>query len=130
MDECIFCKIASGKIPCTRLYEDGAVLAFLDINPINPGHSLVIPKRHVESVFAMGAQEYSALFERARLLSEPLKKATGAKRAGIIVEGFLVPHAHVHIVPLHHGGELSFSRARKAAPAELEDMARRIRQHL
>ncbi len=130
MDDCIFCKIASGKIPSAKVYEDDAVLAFLDINPINPGHTLIIPKAHAESVFSASDNDYSALFRAARALSGPLKAATGAKKNGILVEGFLVSHAHVHLVPLHHGGELSFSRAKKAAPAELEEMAARIRKNL
>jgi histidine triad (HIT) family protein len=130
MDGCIFCKIASGKIPCTKLWENDQLLAFLDINPINPGHTLVIPKEHVENVFGMDARDYRDIFDAVKTLSGPIRDATGAKRVGVIVEGFLIPHAHIHLVPLNHGGELSFSRARKAAPQELEEMAGRIRQLL
>lgn len=130
MDDCIFCKIGGGKIPSAKIIEDGCFIAFLDINPINPGHTLIIPKKHVESVFAMGHEEYAALFELSRKLSGPLLKATGAKRIGVIVEGFLVPHAHVHLVPLNKGGDLSFSRAKKAGADELAEMSSRIRECL
>ncbi|MFH0884137.1 MAG: HIT family protein [Candidatus Micrarchaeota archaeon] len=130
MNDCIFCMIASGKIPCTKIAENKDFLAFLDINPINPGHTLIIPKKHVENVFDLGKAEYAELFEMSRRISEPLRKAAEAKKIGVIVEGFLVPHAHVHLVPLNYAGELSFSRAKKADPAELAAMASRIRQQL
>ncbi len=127
MEGCIFCKIASGKMPSMKVAEGPDFLAFLDINPINPGHTLIIPKRHCGSVFGLGEGEYRSLFEAARSLEGPLLKATGARRVGMIVEGFLVPHAHLHLVPLNGGGELSFSRAKKASQAELEGMLSRIR---
>jgi histidine triad (HIT) family protein len=128
--ECIFCKIASGGIPSAKIFEDGDIVAFLDINPINPGHTLVIPKKHVESVFEAGPGLYSRLFDSARRLAGPLRAASGARRIGMVVEGFLVSHAHLHLVPINSGGELDFRRARKAAPGELEEMAEKIRNHL
>jgi histidine triad (HIT) family protein len=128
--DCIFCKISEGKIPCAKIWEDERFLAFLDINPINPGHTLIIPKKHDEAVFGMDGDAYSALFSAARKLSAPLQKASGAKRIGMIVEGFLVPHAHLHLVPLNAGGELDFRRAKKAAPSELAAMAAKIRDEL
>jgi len=130
MDDCIFCMIASGKIPCAKVAEDENFIAFLDINPINPGHTLVIPKKHVESVFDLDKAGYSGLFEMSRRLSLPIQKAMGAGKMGLVIEGFLVPHAHVHLVPLNHGGELSFSRAKKAEAKDLASALARIRQQL
>jgi len=130
MDDCIFCKIVAGKIPCTRIWENDRFLAFLDINPINPGHTLIIPKKHTDLVFDLDDADYSALFNAAKTLSKPIKKATDAKRIGMIVEGFLVHHAHLHLVPLNQGGELDFRRAKKANPAELEAMAGKIKDGL
>ena len=130
MTGCIFCKIASGEIPSAKIAEGKGHVAFLDINPINPGHTLIIPKNHSESVFGLPADGYRELFDAARALEGPLLKATGAKRIGMVVEGFLVPHAHLHLVPLHEGGELSFSRAKRAEPAALAEMAMRIRECL
>lgn len=130
MDGCIFCKIAAGEIPSARIWEDGSFIAFLDINPINPGHTLIVPKEHVENVFAMESARYGAAFEAARRLAGPIQKAMGAKRIGMVIEGFLVSHAHIHLVPLNHGGELSFARARKATSDELAEALRRIRQQL
>ncbi len=124
--DCIFCKIASGVIPSTKVYEDERFLAFLDINPINPGHTLIIPKSHSDFVFEMDSGEYGQMFAIARKLYGPIMAASGAKRVGMIVEGFLVRHAHLHLVPLNSPGELDFKRARKASPAELERMASKI----
>ena len=129
-ESCIFCKIASGAIPCAKVWESERLLAFLDISPVNPGHTLLIPKGHVESVFSLGSADYAEIFEAARRLSGPLLKATGSKRIGVIIEGFLIPHAHVHLVPINRGGELSFERAKKADMAGLVEMARRIREQL
>ncbi|MFH0738158.1 MAG: HIT family protein [Candidatus Micrarchaeota archaeon] len=130
MTDCIFCKIAQGEIPCSRIWEDERFIAFLDINPVNPGHTLLIPKTHTDNVFDIDEENYSNLFLAAKLLSKPLQKALGAKRVGIIIEGFLVHHAHIHLIPLNHGNELDFSRARKASPEELAETARKIKQHL
>lgn len=125
--DCIFCKISGGEIPSAKIWEDGDFVAFLDINPINPGHTLIIPKRHVDRLFDIPEPQYSALFAAARRLSAPILKATGAKRMGLVVEGFLVPHAHLHLVPLHGGNELDFRRAKKAPPEELAAMASAIK---
>ena len=105
MSDCIFCKIAKGEIPSSKIWEDEDHLAFLDINPVNPGHTLIIPKNHVDSVFDMAENDYSKLFMAAKKLSSPLKNAMEAKRVGVIIEGFLVPHAHVHLVPLNRMSE-------------------------
>lgn len=130
MTDCIFCKIAKGEIPSTKLWEDERFFAFLDINPINPGHALVIPKKHEDNVFDLDEETYSGLFLTAKRLSEPIQKAVGSKRVGVIIEGFLVHHAHVHLVPINSGNELDPSRAKKASPEELEEIARKVRVNL
>ncbi|MEW6748903.1 MAG: HIT family protein [Candidatus Micrarchaeota archaeon] len=129
MDSCIFCKIANGGIPSSKIWEDERHIAFLDINPVNPGHTLIIPKKHVDSVFDMDEKAYSDLFLAAKRLSGPLKEAMAAKRIGVIIEGFLVPHAHIHLVPINSGSEL-YERAKKAAPEELSSVAERIRRQI
>ncbi len=128
--DCVFCKISRGEIPSAKIYEDQDVFAFLDINPINPGHSLIIPKKHVDNIFDSEPALYSKLFSSARSLSEPIRNATGAKRIGMVVEGFLVHHAHIHLVPINGGGELDFRRAKKAEPRELDEMARKIKDEI
>ncbi len=130
MTDCVFCKIIGGEIPSTKIWEDKDFLAFLDINPINSGHTLVIPKKHIDYVFDMGEPEYSNIFKAAKRLAGPIKEATGARRVGVMIEGSLVPHVHVHLVPLHGGGELSFARAKKATPEELNQLAQKIIERL
>lgn len=130
MADCIFCKIVAGEIPSAKVWEDENFYAFLDINPINPGHTLLIPKKHEDYLFELADPHYSEIFQAAKKLAHPLKNATGATRIGLIVEGFLVPHVHLHLIPIHGGGELDPGRAKKADPEELSKMAEKIRAQL
>ncbi len=128
--DCIFCKIINDEIPAHKVWEDDKHLAFLDANPLNPGHTLVIPKKHEEYVFDLSDEDYSELFLKAKRLAVPLKKATGAKKIGLVVEGFGVPHAHVHLIPIFEAGELDPSRAKRADSNELKIMAGIIKRFI
>lgn len=123
---CVFCRILRGELPAHTVRESADFLAFLDVRPINPGHLLLIPRVHVDQLFELPEPSYRALFDQARLLAGPLRAATGALRIGVAVEGFGVPHVHVHLVPLNGGAELNPERARSAAPGELEAMRTRL----
>lgn len=120
--ECIFCKIINNEIPCAKVWENEKFLVFLDIMPINPGHILLIPKNHNEDIFKLEDDLYNEIFKTARKLSEPLKKVTNAKKVGMMIIGFDVKHAHLHLVPLHKGPELNPERAKKASEGELQQM--------
>jgi histidine triad (HIT) family protein len=128
--DCLFCKIIEGKIPAAKVYEDDVVLAFLDINPVNPGHTLLIPKSHHDEVFGMEDEEYESLFRAAKKLAPAVKKAMGSKRVGLVVEGFLIPHAHLHLIPINSGNELHSQRTGKPGNDELERTADRIRKEV
>ena len=130
MNKCIFCEIRDGESSAFIVWEDEKFLAFLDIYPINPGHIDIIPKEHVDYLFDLDEELYSQIFVLARQLAAPLKKATGAKRIGVAVEGFGVPHAHVHLVPLHKGMELDPNRAKKVTEEELGKMCEKIRKEI
>ena len=130
MNDCLFCRIINGKIPSTKIWEDEHFFAFLDIKPINPGHTLLIPKTHINNVFELDETLYIGLFKTAKKLSIPIQKAMNSKRVGIAVEGFLVPHAHIHIVPLHKGGELNLERARHASSEELLEVVEKIKAEI
>jgi histidine triad (HIT) family protein len=104
--DCVFCSFVAGKGKFFKVWEDKHFLAFLDHKPINPGHTLLIPKQHFEYIFELDKNLYVKIFERARKLAAPLKTATDAARIGVIIEGFGVAHVHVHLVPLHKSGEL------------------------
>jgi len=107
MNDCVFCKIIVGKIPATTVYEDEHTLAFLDINPVNPGHTLVVPKKHSENLYTTDADDLRYTIETAQKVARALKKI-GADGVNIImnngpVAGQVVPHAHLHVIPRKDG---------------------------
>lgn len=127
MGTCVFCDIIKGVEPAHRVWESEEFLAFLTRRPCNPGHTVLIPKVHVDYVFDLEDPLYSSIFRAARQLAEPIRQATGAARTGIAVEGFSVPHVHLHLVPLHGVSELDPHRHTDQTQQELAEMARRIR---
>ena len=99
MDNCIFCKIVSGQIPCYKFWEDENVLAFLDINPYVVGHVLVVPKKHFKWIWDMKYSEYLDLMESVKYLANVLKKAFETDWVEEMVAGIGVKHAHIHLFP-------------------------------
>jgi histidine triad (HIT) family protein len=130
MENCIFCEIVKGEEPAHKIWEDEQFLAFLSIHPCNPGHICLIPKTHVDYLFDLEESQYAAIFQVARRLAGPLKAATSAKRIGIAVEGFSVPHVHVHLLPLYKLGELDPNRHIKQTADQLAETAERIRKEV
>ncbi len=130
MNDCIFCKIASRQIPADIFYEDENSVAFLDIKPINPGHTLIVPKKHVDHFFDVPQPLYGQMFDVARLLAPILKEAMGTTRTGLAIEGFGIAHAHLHLVPINHGHELNPERAKPATPEELNKVRDEIKKRL
>ena len=130
METCIFCQIVEGTESAHRIWESDDFLAFLSIHPCNPGHACLIPKPHVDYVFALEEPLYSSIFQAAKHLSEPLKRATNARRVGVAIEGFSVPHVHLHLVPLYHPAELDPRRHIKQNQEELAGMAEKIRREI
>lgn len=104
MDDCIFCQIINGNIPSSKIYEDEQVLAFLDISQTTPGHSLLIPKKHVKNMFEMDSSTASETFSRLPMIARAVQKATKASAMNIVnnngeLAGQTVFHAHIHLVP-------------------------------
>jgi histidine triad (HIT) family protein len=95
----LFSKIISGEVPCHKVWEDDAHLAFLDIRPMARGHTLVIPKREVDYLFDLSEDETAAIWNVARAVARRLKEKTGCARVCIGAWGYEVPHAHIHLVP-------------------------------
>ena len=123
----IFARIAAGEIPSYKVAEDENYFAFLDINPIAPGHTLVIPKKETDYLFDIPADEYAGLMEFARKVAIKIKKAIPCKRVGVAVLGMEVPPAHIHLVPLQTEADLNFSNPKLTlSPAEMTDIARAI----
>ncbi len=107
MQDCVFCKMVRKEILPNIVWEDDNYMAFLDQNPVKPGHTLLIPKKHTDYLFDLEDVEYCDLFIHAKTISGILKKAFNPKRIGMVVEGFGVPHAHIHLVPINGLGELT-----------------------
>lgn len=98
---CLFCKIISGQIPAAKVYEDENILAFLDINPNSKGHTLVVPKGHIQNLASPDANKeiLGILMERVQKIMHAQVKGLKAERSIILIEGELVPHLHVHVIP-------------------------------
>ena len=127
-EKCRFCDIAAKKVEDYIIWENDNLLALLDIRPAKQGHCMLIPKKHIDYLFELDHELYSELFMAVKKLSEPLKKATNAKRIGIIVFGFEVPHAHVHLIPLSGSNELiDVNKFTKAKPEELKEIQDKIK---
>ena len=109
----VFSKIVAGEIPCYKVAEDKDFLAFLDINPLANGHTLVIPKKEVDYIFDLDPETYTGLMAFARRVAKALKKAIECQRVGVAVLGMEVPHTHVHLIPLQKESDMNFSNPKK-----------------
>ena len=123
----IFTRIIRGEIPCEKILEDERFFAFLDIRPISPGHTLVVPKNEVDNLFDLDNADLQGLMPFARKIAKALEKTVPCKRIGVMVAGFEVPHAHLHLVPIQQEGDLSFSKAKPAVKEELQMLGEKIR---
>jgi len=128
--DCIFCKIAKGEIPCYKVYEDKDFLAFLDINPLNPGHTLVIPKKHYRWVWDI--EDIGEYFETIKKIAKTLQKSMNTEWIVCDVAGVGVSHAHAHLVPRFdndgHEEFLNLKNIKKISKEEMENIAKKIRE--
>jgi histidine triad (HIT) family protein len=106
----IFTRIVNGEIPCYKVAEDDHFLAFLDINPLAKGHTLVIPKKETDYIFGIADEEYQALFLFAKKVALAVEKVVPCKRIGIAVLGLEVAHAHIHLIPVNTVYDIEFSK--------------------
>jgi histidine triad (HIT) family protein len=114
----IFSRIVQGEIPCHKVWEDDDHLAFLDIRPLAPGHTLVIPKREVDYVFDLSDDEHAKLWNAAKLVAERLKEVLGCQRVCVGIWGYEVPHAHIHLVPTNSLADFPMPVPAREAPEE------------
>ena len=113
----IFSKIVAGEIPSYKIAEDENYYAFLDINPVAPGHTLVIPKHEVDYIFDLDEQEYSGLMSFAKRVAAAIKLSMPCVKVGVAVLGLEVPHAHVHLVPINKESDMNFFGKKLSLPA-------------
>ncbi len=108
----IFSRIIAGEIPCYKVAEDDKHIAFLDINPVAPGHTLVVPKHEEPYIFNLSDQELADLHIFAKKVAKAVEKAVPCKRVGMTVIGLEVPHAHIHLIPINVESDMSFHKER------------------
>lgn len=127
----IFTKIVNGEIPSYKIAEDDQYLAFLDINPLAKGHTLVIPKKEVDYLFDLDEESYVGLQAFARKIALALKEAIPCKKVGVAVLGLEVPHAHIHLIPMQSEQDINFSNPKKKFSAtEMTEVLERIKSKL
>ena len=122
----LFTKIVKGEIPCHKILEDDRYLAFLDIRPINPGHTLVIPKQETDYIFDLEDDLLKGAIVFAKRVAAMIEKVVTCERIGIMVAGLEVPHAHIHLIPINAVSDLNFAKAKESDPQELATLAARI----
>ena len=123
----IFSRIVSGELPAFKVAEDGRHLAFLDITPLVEGHTLVIPKKEVDYIFDMPADELAALHVFSQRVARAVQAAVPCKRIGVAVIGLEVPHAHIHLIPMTKVSDMNFANPKiKVADARMQELAAAI----
>ena len=123
----IFTKIINGEIPSYKIAEDDKFYAFLDINPLAKGHTLVVPKKEVDYIFNINDEEYQELFLFAKKVGVAIREVVECKKIGLTVIGLEVPHAHIHLIPINSIYDMDFKREKlKFTSEEFSDIANKI----
>lgn len=132
MQNCIFCQIVKGQIPCYKVYEDKDFLGFLDINPLNKGHSLIAPKKHFRWV--LDVCDFGKYWEIAGRVAKAMIKALSAESINFVTLGYEIPHAHIHVIPRFKdddlGGFIDWSKRKKFSEKKMKEIAEKIKYQL
>ena len=125
----IFTRIINGEIPCNKIYEDDRVIAFLEMYPIIEGHTLVVPKKQIDHIWDLDDDDYDYLWKTAKKIGIHMREVMQSPRVGVVVEGFGVPHTHIHLIPIYHGNDLKKPQDKSKTPdfEALEAMATKLR---
>ena len=122
----IFTRIINGEIPCYKIAEDDEFFAFLDINPVQKGHTLVVPKEEVSYIFDINDDKLGRYMAFAKRVAAAIKAAVPCIKVGIAVVGLEVPHSHIHLIPLNEVNDLSFEHKMTLPKEEMEQIAANI----
>jgi histidine triad (HIT) family protein len=123
----IFTKIVKGEIPCYKIAEDDDYYAFLDINPLRAGHTLVVPKKEVDYIFDLDDNDLSGMILFSKKVAAAIKSVIPCNRIGVAILGLEVPHAHIHLVPMDTMDDVNFKNPKlKFSPEEFKDIAAKI----
>ena len=127
----IFTRIVNKEIPCYKVAEDENYFAFLDINPLVKGHTLVIPKKETDYIFDVDDKALSGLIVFAKKVAKALDKSIASKRTAVVVLGLDVPHAHIHLIPMNSASDINFANPKlKLTKEEFLTIADDIKQHI
>lgn len=123
----IFSRIVAGEIPSYKVAEDEKNYAFLDINPVAPGHVLVIPKKEIDYIFDLEDEDYLSLQSFAKSVAAAMKKAMPCQRIGVAVMGMEMPHVHIHLIPINEESDMNFFKEKAViAPEKMVSIAQAI----
>ncbi len=123
----VFTKIITGEIPSYKVAENDDFIAFLDINPNAPGHTLCVPKKEVNKIFDLDSETYFDLMDFSREVALALREEVTCERIGMSVIGLEVPHVHVHLIPLRDMEDMRFSNKVSLSKEEMQDIADRVK---
>ena len=126
----IFSRIVKGEIPCYKIAEDDRFFAFMDINPVAKGHTLVIPKREDDYIFNLEDDEIGGMMVFAKKVAKAIEKAVPCKRIGVAVIGLEVPHAHIHLIPITQESDMDFKKHVKMSEEEFIEVQKRIVENI
>ncbi len=127
----IFTRIIKGDIPCYKVAEDDQNIAFLDINPLQQGHTLVVPKLEVDKLFDLPEANYVSLMAFAKKVASGIEKTIPCNRVGVAVIGLEVPHAHIHLIPIRKMADMEFGRPKlKLSIEQMKEIAATISDQL
>lgn len=127
----IFTRIINGEIPCYKVAEDDRFVAFLDVRPLKPGHTLVVPKQEVDYIFDLDEETVAGMMVFARKIALAMKKVIDCRRIGVAVLGLEVPHAHIHLIPLTRETDMLFTNPRvPVTDEENKRLAKAIGDHV
>lgn len=119
----LFSRIATGEIPSYKVAEDDRFFAFLDINPVQPGHTLVIPRSEIDNIFDLTQDEYADLQRFAWRVAQAIKAAVPCRKVGVAVIGLEVPHAHIHLIPITNEGDMDFKNKKTLPAGQMQQLA-------
>ena len=123
----IFTRIINGEIPCYKVAEDERYFAFLDINPLNAGHTLVVPRQETDYLFDLDNDTYSGLMIFSKKVAAAIEKVIACQRIGVAVVGLEVPHVHIHLIPMNTMEDINFKKPKlKFSPEEFRKIAEKI----
>ena len=122
----IFSRIIAGEIPGCKIAEDDRFYAFLDINPVRPGHTLVVPKEEKDYLFDLDDETLGAMMVFAKRVASAIKSVTSCRKVGVAVIGLEVNHAHIHLIPITNEGDMDFKNKQTLPEEEMKDLCTRI----